>query len=812
MKKTLKFYPCRVLLLFLLVFGLSVLAPLKAAFATHPDFIDQFAANDIMFYNPNGCVMGQGSSGTSSSGSAVKIAGSEVSEKIWSGLKSLGYSDEQVAGILGNMLHESGALNPAQHEGSFRDEWETYPLNTHADKSYGIGLIQWSFGRRVNLYNFIKDKDPDIVKYLDKPSEYSAANGNSYGMSGEALLKKIGAQDFDKLVGYELEFLDQELRSSYSGFLKTTTVDEAAAYFLEKIEVPANPYVSAHPERLEDAKTFYDKLHGKTIASGNIDPCLCDDQPKTAGSGMFAGKKYNLNDEQLKGLVAIAKEENGFSLTSIKSVLSQMVNLFERNGKKYSQDGNGFVDYILHGGWYGKTRATERYNNAAGVTDEELKAARDILVNGNRTLPTQVVEYDDIGDITSATNDGKPIDKNDKNQYQSGKTIIHNKYGSTYVFYTWADPETKKGDPFGYFADKPPGESASNNSGIKRSTASWKDGWLEKGLDGFTKEDGKKSVSTNAAKKIYVHAANTVDNGGQGGILALYGNGDLPHFTVDLKNHKTYQHLPITGSTNYGGSEGIHINILGYATAEEAKKAGQDMWDLSNKSNFSDADFDYLNQVILGISEQNKIDLGRDLDASAAGASDRISDAAKRSGATGSQECSLSSSGDVNALQQVVKSFVNPQYIGVGKAGAMKKTAAYQAIIDKSKYQGGFNGVDCGAYVYNVMVTSGWDPDYMPSMVRHQIKYLRASKKWTDVTSTIKSNADARPGDVIIICEGGEDCPRRGHVLLFSGKVPGVDSEMTSASLGERAPMADLAKDISYYVKEGYSIFRKTGN
>ena len=71
---------------------------------------------------------------------------------------------------------------------------------------------------------------------------------------------------------------------------------------------------------------------------------------------------------------------------------------------------------------------------------------------------------------------------------------------------------------------------------------------------------------------------------------------------------------------------------------------------------------------------------------------------------------------------------------------------------------------------------------------------------WENVTSQIKSNADAKPGDVILSAE---------HVLLFVGKIDGIDSVMASASRCHRAPMADSASDISSYVNQGYEVWRK---
>ena len=155
------------------------------SYAATDDFLDKFAANNIMFYNPDECE--GGSSGGVVGGEAV-ISGSTAEEKVWSGLKSMGLTDEVTAGIMGNMAHEGNNFNPAQHEGSFKSQWGM-PLNSNPDISYGIGLIQWSFGRRVNVYNYIKDKAPGLTKYLDTPMTYSYANGSAYGVNGDKFIQ-----------------------------------------------------------------------------------------------------------------------------------------------------------------------------------------------------------------------------------------------------------------------------------------------------------------------------------------------------------------------------------------------------------------------------------------------------------------------------------------------------------------------------------------------------------------------------------------------------------------------------------------------
>ena len=129
----------KILLAGMFIFAASV--P-PSAYAAVDDFIDKFSANDIMFYDPDECEGGS-SGGTVTGGEAV-VSGSTAEEKVWSGLKSMGLTDEVTAGIMGNMAHEGNFFNPAQHEGSFQSQWGHFALDSNSTTSYGIGLIQWS--------------------------------------------------------------------------------------------------------------------------------------------------------------------------------------------------------------------------------------------------------------------------------------------------------------------------------------------------------------------------------------------------------------------------------------------------------------------------------------------------------------------------------------------------------------------------------------------------------------------------------------------------------------------------------------------
>jgi N-acetylmuramoyl-L-alanine amidase len=157
-------------------------------------------------------------------------------------------------------------------------------------------------------------------------------------------------------------------------------------------------------------------------------------------------------------------------------------------------------------------------------------------------------------------------------------------------------------------------------------------------------------------------------------------------------------------------------------------------------------------------------------------------------------------------LIETVKKYAWPDYRG---PGFVKPKPAYAQAIDKSDkdkiYNGGlrYNGIDCGGFVTLAMIYSGYEPEYnssgkggftgSPSAGNTQWGWLE--KNWKKINP--KSTKDHLPGDVAI---------NSGHTYMYVGKVDGFNSEIASASLDSRAPMAGkemaAAKDFTWYRKD----------
>ena len=254
-------------ILALIVFGIFLAGLIYAgnAIAISEATLEWYAANNIMFVNPS-----KGKKCSSDADTTATVEGSEIAEKIWNGLKSLGVTDEVAAGIMGNMSAESG-LNPARHETSkYKKHWPM-ALNTNKQYSYGIGLIQWSFGRRIKLYNYIAEHSDGLAeKFFDHPEDYGLVRGVGFL---EKVQENGVEEDADKFIALELDYLIIEEMEKYPYYKKVfdeTTVKGAAQQFSIRVEGCANcrdVNNQSVKNRAAMAQGWYDKYHG-THGSG----------------------------------------------------------------------------------------------------------------------------------------------------------------------------------------------------------------------------------------------------------------------------------------------------------------------------------------------------------------------------------------------------------------------------------------------------------------------------------------------------------------------------------------------------------------
>lgn len=136
---------------------------------------------------------------------------------------------------------------------------------------------------------------------------------------------------------------------------------------------------------------------------------------------------------------------------------------------------------------------------------------------------------------------------------------------------------------------------------------------------------------------------------------------------------------------------------------------------------------------------------------------------------------------------ETVLAYAWPQY---HSAPYLRMTPSYKAAVIKSTREGIYNGgiahdgIDCGGFVTLLMLNSGFEPGYNNSghggPTATQQAWAEAHWQKLGRGSSIDTGS-LQPGDVAFW---------PGHTFVFVGRVNNFRSNIASASLDERAPMA----------------------
>lgn len=153
----------------------------------------------------------------------VTIIGNTSAEIVWNFFKAKGFSDEAVAGIMGNIQQES-SMNPAAEERNGAGE--------------GRGLCQWSFGRRTRLFERAEaagkpwtDIEIQLTLLWDELNGLDAATKN-------IMDKKYGGLE---------------------NFKRTTDIQWAVEAFEKSFERAGKPMLE---RRVQYAKNYYNMFAG----------------------------------------------------------------------------------------------------------------------------------------------------------------------------------------------------------------------------------------------------------------------------------------------------------------------------------------------------------------------------------------------------------------------------------------------------------------------------------------------------------------------------------------------------------------------
>lgn len=209
--------------------------------------------------------------GQATNTNTTSIAGNDNVEKAFNFFISKGFTPQQSAGIVGNLIAESG-VNPRIIQGGGESD------NITVNNQTGYGIAQWtSSGRQQGLVDLARSR----------------------GMTIEGDLP------------LQLDYLMQELttgyKSAYEALKTATTVREASSIFMLKFEGPADITESAQAGRAARGDQVIE-LYGNGVSTSAItaSTSVCSSNP--TGISSSAGSIVEI---AFKELLAGASEANG---------------------------------------------------------------------------------------------------------------------------------------------------------------------------------------------------------------------------------------------------------------------------------------------------------------------------------------------------------------------------------------------------------------------------------------------------------------------------------------------------------------------
>lgn len=217
------------------------------------------------------------------------IYGGTIKEKVWFALKDLGYSDEVVAGAMGNIDYESGGFNTGAVE----------------KEGTGIGLIQWSYGRADQLRAYAKSKG---VEWKDEDTQVEFLIAE---ISGQGPAASIANKRTSGYIG------DEKIRSTSSQWANSTTVEDATLHFMRFFESPAKK--ASYTERLRRAKNYYNEFNGKEKPEETVVDLTGDN--KTKMEALLKEAQRIANDNRYRYSKSKRDQEFYYDCTSLVSRL-----------------------------------------------------------------------------------------------------------------------------------------------------------------------------------------------------------------------------------------------------------------------------------------------------------------------------------------------------------------------------------------------------------------------------------------------------------------------------------------------------------
>lgn len=261
-----------------------------------------------------------------------------------------------------------------------------------------------------------------VTQYLDtRPSQEDDPNAESHiedDIDWNSISKDTNSKEIHGMV--KLKRKDENGNESYMTFMEK-----------DEFQNLIDQYNKTGDEALKEKILKHFTIDEASGASNNTGVIT--------GNGKFT--TYDLSDDQLEQIASLCMQEQG-SAQGAAAEASLMANLFEIQNKatKYGSGADGLYNYVRNGGWFAHAAT---YMDKKNASSDIIEAVDNVLRKGYRTIPQYIDEHDSYSDITSAS------PKNNGN-YVQFQTIIKNKYGSTYTYYSNPAPGS---DPFGYTSE-----------------------------------------------------------------------------------------------------------------------------------------------------------------------------------------------------------------------------------------------------------------------------------------------------------------------------------------------------------------------
>ena len=303
----------------------------------------------------------------------------------------------------------------------------------------------------LTIINILKIITPVILVIIIIIDIYKTVMQNDDNM-----MKDLVRNSVTKLIiGISIFFIPT-IVYSFVGLINDTVDTDVDMYTcLQNVE-----NIDYYKELYEEAQSTLTTPFKVTVPSLEI---IKTTEPDLEDNNVVFGQTYSVSKRELYYLTGVAMHENGSGgAKGIMAEISFILNMYEIDQSLNRYRYSSLEDYVKNRHWW-SSYDWEDDSGTEYPTESLMSAAKSVLEGGNRSFPFYVNEHDCIKcrtcdkctdkdyDILKIEVNGRVItDKNEllnKANYIKDKTIIYNRYGAVYTFYSFP---CNSCDPFGY--------------------------------------------------------------------------------------------------------------------------------------------------------------------------------------------------------------------------------------------------------------------------------------------------------------------------------------------------------------------------